>query len=248
MPDALVPTDPSLPALYTLEAVSGSVAQIEQVMGGRGRIIEALLNAPPSPAYQSLIAIVADPGNDRRSLASLCAEAQFTIGELIEVYKKGRMALATVESINVVADHTVAVVEDVMVRAAPHLVTCGECGGTSSVTDPEKPDAPPEPCESCRGTGTRTILPDLDRQKYALDLAGLGPKKVPQTLVTVDNRKVNLRDASRANMDRILHAADAVLRGQSVVIEAEPVEVPTDEPPAPPADTSDTVDNPPVDT
>lgn len=205
-------------ALYTEENPARALRNIERSMGGRQDLIAALFAAGASDDLAYVIGMIADPRNDARDLPNICAEGGITIGELMEAYKRGCIAAAQVASVHHVAAHLSAVAEDVMVRARPYLVECLSCLGQGLRPDPEftpaegqtRKDAPLVPCEPCKGTGQVTQLPDLDRQKVALELGGLGPKRAPLVDMS-DRRKLTIGDTSAAGFVDLLGAVDQFL-------------------------------------
>ena len=191
---------------------ASAVTSLEVAMGGRSALIAALVRCPESDDLGYVIGQIADPRNDARALSDICMASGIGVGELLEAYKRGVMAEAQVAAMATVASTLQPVVADVMHRSAPHDISCTACNGTGQATDPSKPDAAPTLCPTCKGTGAIRTLPDLERQKVALDLGGLGPKKAPK--VVVDNRKLTVRDASPGGLSRLIQMADQVLHRQ----------------------------------
>jgi hypothetical protein len=203
-------------ATYQLDGPSAALASLETAMGGRSGLVEGLLHAPPSDAIAYVIGLIADPRNDARALPQLCADGGITIGELLDAYKQGAMARAQVAAIHTIAAHTPAVIADVMVRAAPHHTACPNCRGKGEVRPRptrQDPTPIPVPCESCDATGQVYVAPDLDRQKFAADLAGLTPKKGAPLIDLSDRRTLSVAAATDlggfaarvAGVDRVLY-------------------------------------------
>ena len=212
---------------YLSDAAAGALTQLEAAVGGRQALVEVVLHAPTGHGLDGVIALLANPQNDARALSLLCREAGISVGELLEAYKQGRLARAQVRAIDLVAEHLPAVMEDLLLRAQPHTVDCGACRGKGEVT---QEDGPALPCDACAATGKRLVLPDLDRQKVALDLAQMTPKG-KGALVVVNQSSAPSTDASPEGFDLLLRMADRVLYGRERVIEGETV---PDEPsPAP---------------
>lgn len=229
--------------LQLLDTPAGAraLANLESAVGGRDALVTALAHAPQDDALAYTINLISDPHSDARSLAALCRAGGITLGELLEAYKRGRYALMQVEVVHHIATHTPAVTEDVMTRAQPHWVTCYACRGTLLVWDTEAKDpktAPKIPCTTCVNEqdvpiGKIYTLPDLDRQKLALEIANVLPKKAP---LVVNNQAVSLPvgDASPAGFGKLLQAADAILRATPPPPRPEVIDAEVD-PPSPPA-------------
>lgn len=211
---------------YQLDAPSEAIVALEKAMGGRKKLIEAVLHAGGTEDLAYVIGMIANPLNDARTLPDICASGGITVGELIEAFKRGAIAKAQVAAVTHVADSLPQVVSDVMVRAQPYLVECGACRGQGTVRDPDftpdkeagqtKEDAPQVPCEVCKATGQVTAVPELDRQKVALELGGLGPKRAPMVDMS-DRRKVSIGDSSAQGFVAMLGAVDAFLHKRAAV-------------------------------
>jgi hypothetical protein len=212
-------------AEYHHPAAAAAITQLEKAMGGRQALVGALMHAPPTDALAYVVGLIADPRYDGMPLSTLCASGRITVGELLEAYKRGVMAQAQVAAIHKVAVALPAVVDDVMTRAQVHQVTCTVCDGTGAITPeptPKTPNPSPEPCKSCHGHGTHICYPDLDRQKVAIDLAGMGPKSAPMVDLS-DRRTVNIVDPSQGGLAALIGAVDQVLhrKAPSVVAVSE---------------------------
>jgi hypothetical protein len=209
---------------------SKALASLEEAIGGRAALQQALVQIPPTGELEYAINAIADPTNDARSLAVICAEAGISVGELLEAYKRGVMARATVLAITSVAEGAAPVTQDLMRRAAPYTEPCGDCAGTGTVTaDPTDavPNPSPEPCRTCQGAGSLSYLPELARQKVALELIGLlGQKAGTSINITQANQQVAASVRGDAGALARLHAAtDQVLyrdpRPEGEIVEAE---------------------------
>ncbi len=148
---------------------------IEAAIGGRDAVVEALAVSDLTEEQQYLFGMIADPRNDTRSLASICAKANYTIGHLLQLFKDAKLARAQVEAISAVADTLPTVAADVMTLAKIAEDPCLPCKGTGQMTTP--PDKHGEiqdvMCAACDGKGTQTYTPGIERQKLALELGGL---------------------------------------------------------------------------
>lgn len=235
-------------ALQVLDtaAAATTLAALEAHLGGRAQLLEALHAAPDLDddlAY--VVNLLADPRSDARSLASICRAGGITQGELLEAFKRGVFATMTVKAVATIAARTPAVVDDVMTRAAPHLGVCSLCRGSLVVQG--------RPC-ACVGTATpgrEEILPDLDRQKLALDLAKLLPQKGAAVVIDQSDRRSLSVDASPAGFAKLLAATDAILHRRALPTRATPTEtidadLDPDEAPAPPVPSPLASEDPPA--
>lgn len=195
---------------------AAALSELEKAIGGRAALQRALVQAPPSSGLDFVISAIADPTNDARALHIICAEANVSVGELLEAYKRGVMAKGTVLAIKAVAEGAAPVAEDVMRRAAPYSEACPYCEGVGTHTaDPtsDMPNPQPEPCDSCKGDGTLRYLPDLARQKVALELVGLlGGKGGTQINITQANQQMTAAiSGDRGALAKLQTATDQLL-------------------------------------
>jgi hypothetical protein len=145
-------------------------------LGGRQQLLDTLLVAESAPDVARITTLLIDPRYGGKSLRWICHHAHLTIAELFAAYQKALIVKAHLQATHLVADQLLGVVDDVMRRSQPHEVSCEDCAGRGQVTPaPTKaqPNPAPGPCASCGGRGQVTRLPDLDRQKVALELGQL---------------------------------------------------------------------------
>lgn len=207
-----------------------ALTKFEQAIGGRDVLIEALLHAPPSKDLKYVLGLITEPGNARVSLAKLCVQGGITPGELWQYFQKAELTRATVLAIREVAKRLPEVVKDVMDRSIPWTETCPKCLGATTVPVEGKPDSPPVTCPECRGEGVITLVPDLERQKVALELGALLKKGGGMT-ITQQNLQLTPGRAETGALERMQEATDKILYGEPAstrpsglpVIEAEPL-------------------------
>ncbi len=148
---------------------------IEAAIGGRDAVVEALAVADLTDEQNYLFGLIADPRNDARSLASICAKANYTLGHLLQLFKDAKLARAQVEAISKVASELPTVAVDVMTLAKITEEPCPRCAGKGQIVS--EPDEHGEitdiTCEDCHGKGSQTYTPGIERQKLALELGGL---------------------------------------------------------------------------
>lgn len=170
--------------------IEQALKQVEIAGGGRGSIVEALYHSPMELAedQQRLLNMLADPDNDGRSLAKVCADAGLKVKALLDLLRTARGARAYYEAINRVYDKLPDVAGDVMDRAVPHHLPCTACNGTG--TTRTKAGGKLTTCVPCNGKGTFLELPDLERQKVALTIGGLLKPEKGGTTLNVNQQQV----------------------------------------------------------
>lgn len=148
---------------------------IEAAIGGRDAVVEALAVSDLTDDQNYLFSLIADPRNDTRSLASICAKANYTLGHLMQLFKDAKLARAQVEAIVHVAKTLPTVTADVMTLAKITEEPCLLCKGKGTIeTEPdEHGEIRDVTCGDCKGKGTNTYTPGIDRQKLALEIGGL---------------------------------------------------------------------------
>lgn len=213
MAGALTKSDPT--ASYSLATAARIIDRLEAEVGGREALAQTLLQAPPDASLDYVVGAIANPDNDLRKLSAICADGQVTIGEVLEAFKRGALAQASVRAIRAVAAATPAIVEDLVARAVVHEVDCPVCYGKGAVPGVDDKGLPVEKlCQRCDATGRVTQDPEFATQKFVLtELAGLGQQKGPS--IVVDNSsKTVIADVSQAAYAKLLQSTDRLLHGR----------------------------------
>lgn len=155
---------------------SAAIDTFTIALGGRQALLDTLLVASGSREVDQITTLLIDPRYGGWSLRRICALAGYTVADLFTAYRKALIVKAHLHATRIVSQQLVSVVDDVMRRAQPHEIPCPVCNGaTTIVPEPtkESPNPSPEPCPTCKGVGRLLQLPDLDRQKVALELGQL---------------------------------------------------------------------------
>jgi len=214
------------------ERVVETLSRLEKELGGRLALVRALSLAPPSGERDYLIGMLGDPAYDHLSLSTLCDQANLPIGDLLQLYRQAMLAVGQARSARIIGREVEGTVKDVMRRSAPYGEPCERCRGTGSVTPEPTEDTPnpaPQPCHVCQGKGERPCLPDLDRQKVALELAGLISRKGPQTFIT---QQQQVLAPTLPSLLTVQQETESVLYGEGQVVEPEAPEEGEDGQPA----------------
>lgn len=202
-----------------LERVGSILTNLEKTLGGRAKLVEALLGGPPDPTLEYAIGLIADPRNDKQSLAAICNDGRLSYSEVFEGAKRGMLAIAMLQAVQKVAEKLPKVAEDVVMRSLPHQETCTECHGTKKIVWKPAEGKPQQiPCPTCGGKGTYLVTPDFERQEFVLtQLGGLGVPKGPAVLIDQRDQSKHLTmDSSAAGHAKLLAAADKVLYASRV--------------------------------
>lgn len=158
-----------------LDANQVAIEQVVKALGGRGNLLDALSVAADAPEVEKIVQLLVDPRYDQISLRRLCSMAGLTVVDLFAAYKKAMVVKAQLVAYQAITDHLLPVVVDVMKRAAPYKIPCYDCAGSGEMAG-EKPGDPKVICSTCAGQKELLQLPDLDRQKLALELGQLVQK------------------------------------------------------------------------
>lgn len=220
---ALDPLTPA-PTPPTPRDLAAAIDAIEAAVGGRQALIRAF-ELVDDPGLTEAINLIADPRLDARKLSVLCRRAGISIGELLEAYKRGVYAHMQLQVTTTIAEKTPAVVEDVLVRAAPHLVPCSLCHGQQQIT--LGADTAPCRCTTTDTPGQELVLPDLARQKLALDLANLLPKAGPLVAIQQNNTPPSAFDPSPRAFSQLQRRMDEATKATAPeIIEVDAVDTP----------------------
>lgn len=153
---------------------------LEEELGGRQEIVGMLTLAPLNPDLRYILGLLGDPRYKAKSLAEICALGNILPGELMKHLSQAALLRGRVLAHHKIGAGIAAVVEDVVAKAAPYEGICnGPCQGTGSIVQnptAENPNPGPEPCPVCRGQGKLIYPAQEDKQKLAIEMAGLLPK------------------------------------------------------------------------
>jgi hypothetical protein len=209
-------------SILTKEEAAASEAALDalvHVLGGKVQLLDTLAVACDVPEVEALLKLFLDPHHEKISLRMLCSMAGLTVVDLFSAYKKAMVVKAQLVAYQAITDAILPVVQDVMKRAAPYTIPCYDCAGSGSVKDPEAKEGDPVQvtCPTCAGRKELLQLPDLDRQKVALELAQLVQKGTFGINLQQNNMTVPppLPDATEGtgNLISLQHAVRELLSG-----------------------------------
>ena len=165
--------------------------QLEAQLGGRTKVLTALLTAPLTVEQEQVVALLGDPANEALSLADVCYMAGVSLPGFLRLIQDALLAKARLLSLRQVADQMPTVAGDVMELAQRSTQVCKRCKGLGTVTKRGKKEEDPtqEVCPSCDGDGTALYTPTLDRQRTALELGGLLDQKGGGVTVQVQQQQ-----------------------------------------------------------
>jgi hypothetical protein len=228
-PLAKIPKEKSV-AIH--RAVERFLTELESAAGGREDLIQLLAHAPSSPEQTYLWGLLADPRNDTRNLAKVLAVGGVNLGQFLSALKDAKGGRALYRVMDSVEQYLPGVAHDLMARSVPHTLACRACRGSGKVTTIENSKPKEMSCGVCYGEGAIPVLPDLERQKVALELGG-ALKKGGGIVVNQNQAQVQVHGAGRGGMregqtrDAIRVATDKLLYGEAAaepVVDAELVE------------------------
>ena len=202
-----------------LDSSAEAINDYERALGGRKELV-ATLSLDHSAEMQNLVRMLNDHQFDKHSLGYFCRQVGINLSDLFRAFRNGTLAKAQILASRKIAERLVNVVEDVMARAAPHDEPCATCDGTGEVT-PRATKKDPEPkvasCRVCNGKGTIRHLPDLDRQRLALELAEM--IKLPRNGNQILNQlnvgtPAAAREVAAGSLEQMQQAVTQLLYGQ----------------------------------
>ena len=121
-PDSLAPLQPPP------EKIVDALRAFETAVGGRYLLAEALVHSPQDEA-DVIARLLADPENERKSLASLCAAASISFGKFLKIFASARGAAAYLKAMDRVWHEAPEVAADAMKAARTVTRTCRWCRG-----------------------------------------------------------------------------------------------------------------------
>lgn len=162
------------------DAANKALNTLEEIAGGRLEIVAQLATVATLGQKETYLAqLLADPRNDEYSLRTLCKQAGCSVREFIVLLRHARFSGQIAEAMDRVAKYIPDVAEDVMARSVPHTAECPTCNGTGTVEasrrdkNTKKIVTETVTCSGCGGRKVVKVLPDLERQKVALEIAGI---------------------------------------------------------------------------
>ena len=143
------------------------------------------------------------------------------LSDILRAFRNGIFFKAHLLAGQIVTEKLSAVVGDVMLRATPYEETCPTCEGTGRVMSrPTKKN--PEPfsvrCQICNGKGQVRHIPEVDRQRLALELGELikPPKSGPTLLQQFNmggNQPPNPSATAPGSLEQLQQAVSDLLYG-----------------------------------
>jgi hypothetical protein len=198
------------------DANGKAIDTVVKALGGRPALLDTLAVAADAPEVEEILTLLLDPRYEKMSLRALCHKAGLTVVDLFAAYKKAMITKAHLVAYKAITDAIVPVVEDVMRRAAPYRIPCYGCGGGKQIDDPEKPGTLIT-CPQCAGAGELLQLPDLDRQKLALELGQLVQKsaglQIQQNTLNLQPGAGNDGPKAGGTLVELQHAVRELLSG-----------------------------------
>lgn len=218
---AIVPPASLVPdkEVEQLDFNADAINDYEKALGGRKALISTL-SLDGTPEIQSLVRMLLDPQYDGKSFGYLARQTGISLSDLLRSFRNGTLAKAQVLAAQKIATRLVDVVEDVMKRAMPHEEPCSTCDGLGEVVPKptkKRPNPEPESCRVCNGKAVIRHLPDLDRQRLALELAEM--IKVPRNHPTV-LQQFNMgsagaaRETGAGSLEQLQQAVSSMLYGR----------------------------------
>lgn len=195
-----------------------SLELLEREVGGRSEIIQALVTAPQSKDVKYLLGLLADPENARLTLFDICTLSKLLPGQILDLIEQGQKLRTRVIAGAIVAQHTPAMVRDVMQKAAPYEDACNRCWGSGQITPeptPATPNPTPEPCKTCLGTGRLRYDADGECRKLGLEMAGLTAKGGGIVINNANQLTAPTVQFGGMNLEAFQEAMDRVLYGRS---------------------------------
>jgi hypothetical protein len=217
-PQSLAVIDPED---FPASPVQDALATFEDTVGGRAQLIAVIESNPKlQPFEQRLVNKLATSTLKSLPLVELCVEADCTIGQLFDAYKRGHLARAHVQAISEIADQVPAIVKDILDKCQTTTQPCASCEGSGEI------DA--KDCGTCKGSGSVVVASSLDHQKVVLGLLGFLQKGANVNVNTnVQTNVIATASGGRpgGTLDRLHDALSGILR--------QPIDLPEEDPVVP---------------
>jgi len=180
----LIPARPDLLLSQKESFENGEAVELfARVLGGRQKLTAILQVADASGMADQVVDRLLDPRYQTWSLRRICEDAGITVADLFVTYRKACVVQAHIRAAHIIAARLPPIVEDVMERATPRMVTCPSCRGDKVLNPTNKRVA----CPTCDGSGKVLTEPQIERVRLALELAHL-TQKAGLTLLQQQNQ------------------------------------------------------------
>jgi len=226
-PAALVTNE----GVQALDLAAEPINAFETALGGRAELIKSL-SIDATPEIKDLVEMLLDPTFDKYSLGYLATQVAISLTDILRAFRNGLFFKAHLLASQQITAKLPEIVEDVMKRAAPHDEPCPTCDGTTQVVPaPTKknPNPSPQKCQVCNGKGIIRHIPEVDRQRLALELGELikPPKHAPTLLQQFNlggSQPLNPSALAPGSLEQMQQAVTDLLYGnrRTISVPAEP--------------------------
>lgn len=204
---------------------------LEKNLGGREELAKILAPVSCPTDEAKFIAILGDPEQDGKSLASLLGTFGLSPARFFKLLSEAKAVQAVMASMDSVYRHLPKVAEHTMERAIPREEKCYRCEGTGKYLKAAAKAEQEEVwgiCGDCKGKGALQITPELEEVKLALQVGGLMKGGGPTVTVNqqVDARSLTVNSPfsdQRAVFKDFSEASDRVLYGRATAPSADTV-------------------------
>lgn len=218
-------------------ALEKACSNFETEAGGREALVTHLAHARLSAEQELLVGAIADPRNDRHSLARICSLYHIKFSDLLSLFRDAGFVRAQLAAMRRIWTKVPDVAEDVMNRSVPHLLRCSRCAGSGQIRrkqfNGKNEDGSPafaewvEDCDVCGGEGEVEVQPRHDTQITALQLSGLlAPHGGPGVNISLTQQQAIVPGATGRDFltasDQVLYPTVAVPPAGAPVEGAEP--------------------------
>lgn len=198
----------------TSDRNKAALDRFETSIGGRESLIDTLSLSNLDKKQEHLLRLLSDPARGRDTLATIARDAGMVPTAVLEMFRTASFAKAHALAMGQLSEAIPAIVKDITDKSIDAKVECPMCFG-------EGETVPGISCPSCNGRGEVFRGSDLDRQKLALDAAGI-VKKGPGVAVQV-NQNVGISTPG-AFFSKYVKASDTAAYDVGEIVDATPVE------------------------
>lgn len=210
--------DPQPPA-----RVEAALDTFEKELGGREALHSHLSFITPNPKIDYVIGLIADPRNDTKTLAKICAMGNISIGELFDYYKQAKAIRAQLAAMDAVYAEAPKLAKEIVRDAMAEEVDCAKCDGFGYTTVDKKATD----CRKCKGKGKVLEKAPIERVKMAAEMMGIYNRNQPIAQVTIDNSKTQINQSQTnilgaGDLKAFREASDKIIYNQPQAAKALP--------------------------
>jgi len=208
------PNKTSAVALYKSKTTKTALDRLEENIGGREALVDTIGLASLDKKQEHFLRLLCDPARAHDSLVTIARDSGLLPTNIMALFRDAAFAKAHTLAMGQLSEAVPAIVKDITDKSVDAKIECPNCFGEGFIDEGVK-------CGQCSGRGQVMRTSDIDRQKIALEAAGV-LRKGPGVSVNVQ-QNVGVSTGGATLFSKYVKASDETAYDVSDIIDAEPV-------------------------